>query len=248
MTHDVSRLGFVWPGGGSEHDFYQFVEATGDVVRIFFSCTRVGGSGDDDHDLYALHRTARLDWLEEAAKRLVSLNLDCVYWPCTSGSFVLGRKHAEAQLETLTNTVGVPSGSTSLAFIKALQHANFDRVSVLATYPEPASREFEKFLGEFGINVLRMKWLDAASGWDAAVFEPQFIVDHIPDVLHSGAQVLLIPDTAFPSMFSIEEFEKTAGIPVFTANGVSLWDAYQMMRKGFRADGFGTLISGQLSP
>ncbi|MDE0309985.1 MAG: hypothetical protein OXI60_09180 [Acidiferrobacterales bacterium] len=239
------RIGFVWPGGGAEHDFYRFLEETGDLARLYLTCTRVGGDGENDHDVDALHQTSRLDWLVEAALRLIPLRVDCVYWPCTSGSFIRGREHAEAQLKTLTETVGVPSGSTSLAFIEALRLCNFTRVSVLSTYPKAASEALKSFLGQFDVEVLSMNWLNAASGWDAALFEPEFIIEHIPDTIHPDAEVLLIPDTAMPTLFAASDFEKAAGIPVFTANGVTMWNATNLAGLSVSDDRFGSLISGK---
>ena len=246
MNERQSRLGFVWPGGGSEHDFYRFLEEAGDRARIYMTCTRVGGDGSNDHDIDALEQTARLDWLVEAAQRLELLNVDCVYWPCTSGSFVLGRSHAERQVDILSETVGVPAGSTSLAFIEALNRFGITKVSVLSTYPEPASRAFVSFLEEFGIEVLRMKWLGAPSGWDAALFEPDFIIENIPDAVHKDAQALLMPDTAMPTLFSVSDYEAAAGLAVLTANGVTMWNAMELMQGEFRVSGFGSLMSGVL--
>lgn len=238
-----ARLGFVWPGGGAEHDFYQFLEQTGDRARLYLTCTRVGGDGDNDHDITALRQTSRLDWLIEAALRLVPLKVDCVYWPCTSGSFVRGRSHAQEQLRVLTDTVGVPAGSTSLAFIRALRHREFKKVSILSTYPEPASKALASFLEEFDIEILSMNWLNAASGWDAALFEPNFIIEHIPAAIHPDAEVLLIPDTAMPTLFAVNEFETTAEIPVFTANGVTMWDAMNLAGLKVSDSRFGSLMT-----
>ena len=243
MLDQQARLGFVWPGGGAEHDFYQFLEQTGDRARLFLTCTRVGGDGDNDHDISALEQTSRTDWLIEAALRLVPLNVDCVYWPCTSGSFVRGRAHAEEQLRVLTETVGVPAGSTSLAFIEALRHKCFKRVSILSTYPEPASKKLMSFLEEFDIETLSMNWLNAASGWDAALFEPEFIIEHISDAIHPNAEVLLIPDTAMPTLFAINDFEAAAGIPVFTANGVTMWNAMRLAGRHVTDSRFGSLMA-----
>lgn len=245
MNADNYRLGFVWPGGGSEQDYYQFLEAAGDNVKLFMSCTRVGGTGDNDHDVDALHRTARVDWLCEAAARLKCLELDAVFWPCTSGSFILGRKHAENQVQALQELVGVPAGSTSLAFAKALLLANLNRVSVLATYPEPATKAFVEFLSEFGIEVVDLKWLDAASGWDAAIMTPEFIKEQIATVLDNDAPVVLVPDTALPSLMYVDELEQIAGRPVLTANAVTMWDAIRLMSSEFQVDGFGSLLSGK---
>ncbi len=242
-VNQQARIGFVWPGGGAEHDFYQFLEQTGDRARLFLTCTRVGGDGDSDHDIAALQQTSRLDWLIEAALRLVPLNVDCVYWPCTSGSFVRGRSHAQEQLRVLTDTVGVPAGSTSLAFIRALQQRNIQRVSILSTYPEPASKALASFLEEFEIEILSMNWLNAASGWDAALFEPEFIIKHIPAAIHRDAEVLLIPDTAMPTLFAINAFETAAAIPVFTANGVTMWDAMNLAGLTISDSRFGSLMT-----
>ena len=242
MLDQQARLGFVWPGGGAEHDFYQFLEQTGDRARLYLTCTRVGGDGDNDHDIGALEQTSRTDWLIEAALRLIPLNVDCVYWPCTSGSFVRGRAHAEEQLRVLTETVGVPAGSTSLAFIEALRHKLFKRVSILSTYPEPASKKLVSFLEEFDIETLSMDWLNAASGWDAALFEPEFIIEHIPGAIHPNAEVLLIPDTAMPTLFAINDFEAAAGIPVFTANGVTMWNAMRLAGRHVVDSRFGSLM------
>ena len=244
MGNKQSRLGFIWPGGGAEQDFYRFFETAGDSTRLFLSCTRVGGDGTNDHDIAALQRTASLSWLVEAANRFQSLNLDCVYWPCTSGSFVLGRAHAENQIKVLRETVGVQAGSTSLAFIAAAKKCRFSKVSVLSTYPEAASQAFINFLEEFDIAALNMIWLNAASGWDAAVFESEFIIEKIPKAIHKNSDALLIPDTAMPSLFSINEFEQVAGIPVLTANGVTVWDALLLMQQDICFSGFGSLLSG----
>nr|HIA88564.1 hypothetical protein [Gammaproteobacteria bacterium] len=56
------RLAFIWPGGGAEQEYYQFAEATGDQIKIFLACSRVGGTGEgSDHDIEALLETARID-------------------------------------------------------------------------------------------------------------------------------------------------------------------------------------------
>ena len=246
MRMNDYRLGFVWPGGGSEQDYYQFLEAAGDNTKLFLTCTRVGGSGDDDHDVEALQRTAQISWLCEAAVRLVCLNLDAIFWPCTSGSFIGGRKHAEDQVQALNELTGVPAGSTSLAFALALNRAQIDHVSVLATYPEPASNAFVKFLSEFGITVEEMKWLDAPSGWDAAVMSPEFIKEKIQTVLDNDAPVVLVPDTALPTLMYVQELEDIAERPVLTANAVTMWNAMELTAGQFSVEGFGSLLSGEL--
>jgi len=49
-----------------------------------------------------------------------------------------------------------------------------------------------------------------------------------------------------PSTFAIKEFESCAGIPVFTANGVTMWHAMGLAGLTLSDSRFGTLIAGEL--
>src|SRR5262249_44098146 len=153
----VTRLGFVYPGGGAEHDYYRFAEANG--FTVFLAGSRIPAG--DDHDVEALRETARTEHIVAAALRLAAPRLYAVLWGCASGSFILGPAGAAAQARALAAATGLPATSTSLAFVAALRRLGARRVAVLATYPEPASRAFASFLGEHGIAVDKLCWLDA---------------------------------------------------------------------------------------
>jgi maleate cis-trans isomerase len=240
MAGKALRLGLLWPGGGAEQEYYQFAEALDDRVKIFLAPTRVGGGEDDDHEVEHLKQTARVDWLLEAARRLTCLKPDTIFWACTSGSFILGRDHALAQVAAIEKETGAPAGSTSLAFAGALKRLGLTRVSVLATYPEPASRAFVAFLAEHGIEVVHLQWLDAQSGWAASVMPRETVIAGARKAAVEGAQAVLVPDTAMPTLFLAEELEEAAGLPVLTANQVTLWDAMRLAGGGLRVRGFGS--------
>lgn len=242
MSEPALRLGFIWPGGGAEHEYYQFAEAMGDRIKIFLSCTRTGGGHDDDHDVEHLLQTARIDWITEAANRLICLQPDCVFWACTSGSFIVGREGAEAQVSALKKTTGASAGSTSLAYAEVLRRLGLRSVSVLATYPEPATMAFVEFLKEFDIEVVKLDWLDAACGWDAALLEPDVVMQKTIDVAVDEAQAVLIPDTAMPSIFLAENLEKAVNRPVLTANVVTLWQAMSLAGRPMPIRGYGSLL------
>ena len=243
MSDKALRLLMVWPGGGAEHEYYQFAEALEDRIKIFLACTRVGGHGDADHDVDALLETARIDWLCEAAGRSRVLAPDCVFWACTSGSFIVGKSGAHAQVEALSELMGVPAGSTSLAFVNALAELGLNSVSVLATYPEPASRAFESFLSEHGINISRLHWMDAASGWAASALDAEMVVEQAHASVTDDTQAILIPDTAMPTLHLIERLERETGLTVLSANAVTLWAAMKLAGGNIPIDGYGSLLS-----
>lgn len=243
MKEEALRVCFVWPGGGAEHEYFVFAETTGDRMRVFLAPSRVGGAPGADHDVSALEETARVDWILEAARRHATLQPDVVYWACTSGSFVLGRSHAEAQVAALESALGVPAGSTSLGFAAALAALECRRVSVLATYPEPAARAFESFLGEFDVDVVRLTSLDVDSGWDAALLDRDLIVRRSCAAFAADSDALLVPDTALPTLDVVAQIEREIGRPVLSANAVTLWHALQLGRRCIPVGGHGQLLA-----
>src|SRR5258708_8868713 len=210
----MTRLGFIYPGGGAEPDYYRFAEAHG--FQAFLVGSRIPGG--DDHDVAALLQTARTEQIVEAARRLLILRIDAALWACTSGSFIVGRAGAEAQVRALRAVAGMPASSTSLAFIDALVALGARRVAVLATYPEPASRAFVEFLGAFGVAVTSLSSLNAGNGFDAA----RIGGDRLNQVLDSadldGADAVLVPDTALPSKVLDGRIASKAWLPVLPGN------------------------------
>ena len=242
----ILRMGIIWPSGGGEYEYFQYARATGETLRVYLTTTRVGGEEGKDHDIEALKETARIDWLQAAAERLARLEPDVVFWTCTSGSFVLGRDYALRQRDAIAEAAGRPAGSTSLAFVEALRSSGLNRVSVLATYPEPASRAFASFLGEFGVDVVHLQWLDAPSGWHATAFDPERIVNGVREAAREGVEAVLVPDTALPTLSIVERLEEAAARPVLTANAVSLWSAMELAGRQIPAPGYGSLLAGRL--
>jgi maleate cis-trans isomerase len=234
----MTRLGFVYPGGGAEHDYYRFAEAHG--FQVFLAGSRTPGG--DDHNVDSLLRTARTEHIIEAAKRLMTLRVDAILWACTSGSFILGRAGAEAQAKVLREAIGKPASSTSLAFVAALDHLGARRVAVLATYPEPASRAFAAFLSEYGVVVTDLRWLDAPSGFDAANIDEPRLAATLSKIDLARAEAVLIPDTALPSLDLVDHLEVACRRPVLTANQVTLWAALGLAGQPLAVSGFGRIF------
>jgi len=246
VRDDVVRLGVLYPGGGAEHEYYLFAEAVEDQVRqvrMFIVGTRVGGLEGDDHSVPSLLRTAAVENLTEAARRLVPLRPHAVLWACTSGSFIVGRRGAERQAEALTAVTKVPATSTSLAFARALSTLGLRRVAVLAPYPEAASRAFVAFLGEWSVEVAGFVWLDAESGWDSALIPAEEIAQAARRADRIEAEALLIPDTALPTLSIVDDLERTLGKPVLTANQVTIWDGLRLAGSPLTVSGYGRLLA-----
>jgi maleate cis-trans isomerase len=222
-----ARLGFIYPLGGAEYEYYRFAEDSNGLVCNYLVGARIFGEGRD-HDVPCLQKTGSLKNLREAALGLIPLKCDAAIWACTSGSFVDGRLHAEKQAKAISEVTGCPASSTSLAFARALERMQARQVALVASYPEPAARAFVGFLKEFGIEVPQIVWLDAPAGPDAAQFGSERLIAAARTLDLSTVDAVLVPDTAMPGLTLSQAMEAELGRPALTANQVTIWEALRL--------------------
>lgn len=230
---DAFHLGLIYPGGGPEADFYHFERAANGNVRVFLANSEFGVVDGSDHHLDALRITAEVSRIAAAGARLADCGLDALVWACTSGSFVNGRAFAEDQVAQLSEQLGIPVTSTSLAFVAAAKALAIETVALLSTYPEPATDLFVRFLNEYGISVRTRRLLGNPSGWQSAIMNYEDVLGHLENLDFSGSQALMIPDTALPSLAWVSRLEQKIGRPILSANAVSLWHGMKVKNREF---------------
>ncbi len=219
-----TRLGVLYPASGAEDEYRSIARVLGGVdVRITHT------ESDNRHDLEALRQTARVERLLTGARTLVPWKPDVVTWACTSGSFIVGRAGALAQVQALRETLGVPAGSTSLAFVEAAAGLGARRVAVLAPYGRAAAESFREFLDSWRIEVVAIECLDLPSGYDSARLSAAEMQSAARRASHPRAQALLIPDTALHSSGVVRPLERKLDIPVLAANVVTVWQALRLI-------------------
>lgn len=238
---DRLRVGVIYPGGGAEQEYYQFAEAH-KAMTVYLVVSRTTGSRYG-HTVEELLETGRIEYLVEAAKRLVPLHPDVAVWACTSSSFIVRKAGAEAQVRAITEILGVPTSSTSLAFAHALKQIGAKSVAIAATYPSDATHAFEEFLAEFQIETVSSGNLEAEDAIAASEVTHERMMELAQKVNVPMAQAVLIPDTALPTLEIIEPLEKTIRKPVLTANQVTLWEAMRITGDKSNIIGFGRLFS-----
>ena len=111
------------------------------------------------------------------------------------------------QVDSIKNLSGKPSGSTSLAFIKALDYLKIKNISIIATYPEIILKRFSSFLNEFQINIIDSCHLNAPSGWASSKIDQGKIEKKIKEMNFDKSDAILIPDTALPPLDKINFYE-----------------------------------------
>jgi len=237
------RLGFLYPRGGSSYEYYHFAEHFNDNVR----CYLVGGmhayGGEKTHYEGPLYKMGAIENLSYPARSMKPLDLHSVLWCSTSASFIGGLQWSRNQAKAIEDILGVPASNTSLAYIDAIHSLNISKVAVLASYPEEATFAFRHFLGEAGIEVTDFVHLDANAGEDAYNFPIEFLIEKAKALDFSRAEALLVPDTAMAAFPLMRHLEAAYGLPVLTANQVTIWKALKMAGAKLSCTNFGRLFA-----
>jgi maleate cis-trans isomerase len=226
----MTTVGLLYPGFGAEDDFpalEQRLRAAGSAaVSLPLVHTSVG---EDAHRVDALLDLGGRERLVEGARDLAERHrLDSLMWACTSGSFVFGWDGARRQVEEVADATRVPTSSTSIAFVEACRALGIAKVSVAASYPEDVAEHFRAFLQHADVEVTAMGSHDIYTAAEVGTLGREQVVAMVTGADRSGADAVLVPDTAMHSLAWLPDLEAAAGMPVLTANQVTVFEGLRL--------------------
>jgi len=227
----MTTVGLLYPGYGAEDDFPALerrLRDAGDEYDVSLPLVHTS-VGEDAHRVDALLDLGGHERLVAGARSLLERQrLDSLVWACTSGSFVFGWEGAHRQVGRLTEETGVPTSSTSLAFVEACRALGLTRVSIAASYPEDVATHFRTFLRAGGVEVTAMGTHDIFTAAEVGRLGRDRVVDMVVGSDRSGAEAVLVPDTAMHSLAWVPDLETAAGMPVLTANQVTVFEGLRL--------------------
>lgn len=221
------RIGILYPAHSAEDDYPGLAAALKPAVDVRVVHT----DSPNLHRIDETRITGSQEYLMAGAEELRPHDVAVCLWACTSASFAFGVEGARRQAQDLAEALGVPSSSTSLAFLSACQALGLKRVAVAATYPEELSNAFRTFLETDGIEVVHMGCLDVWTGDESALIERDEVLRFARANDHPHAEAVLIPDTALHTAGFLPELEAAVGKTVLTANQVTMWEALRLANR-----------------
>jgi maleate cis-trans isomerase len=228
----MTTVGLLYPGHGAADDFPALVDrlkqARTDAWNVALPLVQTWVD-EDAHRVDALMDLGGHDRLAEGARALAaSHRLDSLMWACTSGSFVFGWRGAHEQVDKLAQVSGLPTSSTSLAFVSACQALGVRKVSVAASYPHDVAECFVSFLQLAEIEVVAMGSYDIYTAAEVGALTCDQVIGLVAEAKRDTAEAVLVPDTAMHSLAWIDELEAAAGMPVLTANQVTIFEGLRL--------------------
>ncbi|GAA4241940.1 aspartate/glutamate racemase family protein [Actinomadura meridiana] len=224
MHQNGLSAGFLYPGYSAEDDYPAIESAIGGVrLPVVHTLMR-----EDAHRVDALLDIGGPDVLADGARALREQGVQSAVWACTSGSFVFGWDGAEQQVAGVAEAAGVPSSSTSFAFVHAVRALGLTRVAVAATYPTDVADRFAAFLGHAGIEVVALSCRGIVTAAEVGTLGRDEVLAFVAANDHPDAEAVLVPDTALHTVSWLDELETRVGKPVLTANQVSVWEGLRL--------------------
>ncbi|MEV6906914.1 decarboxylase [Amycolatopsis sp. NPDC051071] len=228
------RLGLLYPTRGcGEDDFVDLARLLDPAIAVEFTYVPWGAEIGDLNDLDPAGRHAAVRELGAPEHLAASAKFDTepgvVSWVCSSCSFTRGLAGAHEQARVLAERLGIPAGSTSLAFLAALDHLNIERVALASVYHDDTTASFAGFLAEAGVSAVHSVSADVPSDRALAAWSGHRITELTIAADHPDAEAVLVPETALHTTPLLEELEHRLGKPVLTATAVTVWNALRRL-------------------
>ncbi len=235
----MPTVGLLYPGFSAEDDYPALEKRLGTDLHLPLVHTAMP---EDAHRVDALLDIGGADHLAEGARELLASSPDAVLWACTSGSFVFGWEGAHDQVQRLAEVTGLPASSTSIAFVNAAHALGLTRVCVAASYPEDVAEHFVAFLRRGGVEVTAMGSHGIVTAAEVGTLGRDAVAAVVEGADRAGAQAVLVPDTAMHTLDHLDHLEQVAGMPVLTANQVTVWEGLNLLGAVPPLPGLGALF------
>lgn len=171
-----------------------------------------------------------------------------IVYACTSGTFLSGpMQHDEVAREILQRT-GVPAITTSTALLHALDTLGLRRVLMVTPYPQAVNKAEIEFLAHHGTEVVECVSFDCADfkGIRAvSEFQVAQAATQAAKNLQGRIDGVFISCTNLGTLDSINQLERSIGLPVVSSNGVTLWAALRLAGFTAKLSALGTLGTHQ---
>jgi maleate isomerase len=169
---------------------------------------------------------ADLAAVTEATRSLVKISPRVIAYACTSGSFV-GGVEGEERLRDAMLRAGAPAAlTTSGALVEALRALDVRRVAVGTPYVESIGRRLVPFLERAGFEPVSLVNMELHDGISDVSDED--VITLAEAALRPGAEAVFLSCTNLPTLHLLAPLERRLGIPVLSANQVTMWAALRI--------------------
>lgn len=232
-----ARIGIICPGDGLlDHEFWRLAPPGVSVYIIRTKVPRAEVTAQ-----LALDLAVDPD-IEESSQRCI-IDLSSVAFACTSVSFIRGVGGDIDIIRRIEKAFGVPATTTSTAMVKALKYLGISRVAVATPYLDEINLKLTEFLQGHGFEVTAMKGMQLGHG--IGLVPSGQVYQFARTAWNPAAEALFISCTNFATVEILDALEQDLGVPVLSANQVTMWEALNLAGVKPVVPGCGSLFSAR---
>lgn len=230
------------------HHFGVLIPSTNTTVEIEY--TRLLPAEWQAH--YARVKSASVDGspfsppldadVEYQARLLGTARVEIVCLIQTSAS--LFEDEYDTKAMRLMEGAGVPGFTSAMAIGEALEALGTRRIAIVSPYSERVNASARRYYeSRHGLSVVALEGFAATDSYMIGHLGPENARDAFARIDRPEIEAFIVPGGNFPTMASIETWEREFKKPVVTTNQAALWGMRRRLGGNQRFPGLGKLLS-----
>lgn len=205
---------------------------------VSFHTSRMLNPGNGLEGLVEMERNAG-----RAVEELATADVDAIAYCCTVSGALRGLEDDRAFCRDVHQRWGIPTTSTMLACVEALQHLGAKQVVVTSPYMEDHHEAERSYLEAAGIGVLSIHGMGLSGGREFSAVPPDEIERFCVEHWDERADALFVSCMNFDAIAVAEKLEERLGAPVVTSHTATLWRALALAGIEDPVPGTGCLLA-----
>ena len=161
----------------------------------------------------------------EAVQIFKKYKPDMVFFGCTTGSLIGGDGYDQRIAAERCQATGARYASTTTtAVLKALEHFDAKRLTIVTPYPDEVNVAEKVFLEHLGYTVDTIVGLGHENPKYIPLTEPAEIYELAKKAWKPTSDALFVSCTGLCILDVIPQLEEELNVPVITSNQASIWD------------------------
>ena len=178
------------------------------------------------------------------ARLLGTARVEAIFLLQTSASLFRDGYCADVSRRISAAAGGVPGFTSAMAIGEALQALGARQVALVSPYSAPVNASAKRYYEEgYGLLVVALEGFAATDSYAIGQLGPENARDAFRRIDRPEIEAFVVPGGNFPTMASIEGWEREFGKPVVTTNQAALWAVLRRLGSADRLPGLGRLLA-----
>ena len=150
----------------------------------------------------------------------------------------------DAVTKRMSAAAGAPALTSAQAVGRAVRALGARRIAIVSPYSVGVNERARRYFGgKHGLETVALEGFGATDAYAIGKLGPQNARDAFARIDRAEIEAFVVPGGNFPTMASVEAWERELRKPVVTTNGASFWAMLRALGSTDRVAGYGRLLA-----